>query len=73
MIARNIILFLLLVVLPEVYIYWHYFRRHHVVWWKRALWWLPCVFMLGYIIWLYQVDGFVPSDISHLLFYNPQE
>ena len=66
MIARNIILFLLLVVLPEVYIYWHYFRRHHVVWWKRALWWLPCVFMLGYIIWLYQVDGFVPSDVSIL-------
>ena len=66
MIARNILMFVLLVVLPDLYIYWHYFKRRKVAWWKRVLWWIPCLFFLGYIISLYDDKNFTPSDASFL-------
>ena len=66
MVANNIIMFLLLAILPDIYIYRQYFMRRGVAWWKRVLWWIPCLFMLGYIVYLYDRSSFVSSDASTL-------
>ena len=51
MIARSFVLFLLLLVLPYLYIDLKYFRQKKV-WWKRVLLYLPCVAMVAYASYL---------------------
>ena len=60
MIARDIILFLLLVIVPFIYFDLRYFRKHK--WWKRIMWWMPCVAMVGYTVFLAQERDFIPGN-----------
>ena len=61
MIARNIVLFLLLLVLPYLYIDLRYFRQKKV-WWKRLLLYVPCVAMVVYAIYLAMGRDFIPGN-----------
>lgn len=62
MIARSLLMFLLLVVLPDVYIDYHYLRRKGVTVWQRCLWWLPTLVMEFYTIALAMQSSFIPRQ-----------
>lgn len=67
MIHRIYWLLLLLIVLPDIYIWLHYYRtrylRHPVL---RVLWWLPCVVLVVYTIALASIHNFAPTDLTWL-------
>ena len=69
MIARNLILFLLLLVLPYLYIDLKYFRQKKV-WWKRVLLYLPCVAMVAYAVYLSQERDFIPGNDRIFVLYG---
>ena len=60
MIARNIILFLLLIIIPFVIADRKYFRKD--AWWIRLLKWTPCLALLGYTFHLAQERDFIPGN-----------
>ena len=69
MIARSFILFLLLLVLPYLYIDLKYFRQKKV-WWKRVLLYLPCVAMVAYAADLAMERDFIPGNDHIFLLYG---
>ena len=60
MIARNVILFLLLNILPFLYYYLKHFRQ--TAWWKQVLWWTPSAAMVIYTIYLAMEPNFIPNN-----------
>ena len=60
MIARNIILFLLLIIIPFAIADRRYFRKD--AWWIRLLKWAPCIALLGYTFHLAQERDFIPGN-----------
>lgn len=60
MIARDLALFLLLVIVPFLYFDLRYFRRYS--WWKRILCWIPCVAMVAYTVYLAMERDFIPAN-----------
>ena len=69
MIARNYILFILLLVLPYLYIDLKYFRKKKV-WWKRLLLYLPCAAMVAYATDLATERDFIPGNDRIFLLYG---
>lgn len=67
MIHRIYGLLILLIALPDVYIWLHYYRTrylsHPVL---RVLWWLPCVVMVVYTLALASIRNFAPTDLTWL-------
>ena len=61
MIARSLLLFLLLIILPFLYFDLHSLRKK-AAWWKRLLWWVPCAVMTGYTLYLAQEPNFIPDN-----------
>lgn len=68
MIARSLLLFLLLTILPFLYFDLRNFRRKKA-WWKRLLWWVPCVTMTGYTIYLALEPNFIPDNDRIFIIY----
>ena len=68
MIARSLLLFLLLTILPFLYFDLRHFRRK-ATWWKRLLWWLPCVAMTAYTIYLALEPNFIPDNDRIFILY----
>jgi len=63
MIVRSILFFIILIVLPDVWIDYHFLRtRRSLAVWKRLLWWIPCMLMLIFTCWLAAQDGFIPHN-----------
>ena len=60
MIARDLALFLLLVIVPFLYFDLRYFRRYS--WWKRILCWAPCLAMVAYTFHLAMERDFIPAN-----------
>ena len=69
MIARDLPLFLLLVLIPFIYYDLRYFQRKKA-WWKRVLLWIPCLAMLAYTIYLAQEPDFIPSNDRIFILYG---
>lgn len=69
MIARDILTFLLLVILPFLFIDLRFFRRKKV-WWKRVLWWIICAAMVGYTVYLAMERDFIPGNDRILILYG---
>ena len=70
MIARIFIPILLVIVLTDLHVDYHFFRRryrHHP--WKRLLWALPGIGMVVYTIALASLRSFAPEDITWLNVY----
>ena len=67
MIARSIVLFLLLVIIPYLYIDLRYLR--HKSSWKRLLWWLTGIAMIAYTVYLALERDFIPSGDRIFILY----
>ena len=61
MIARAPYLFLLLILLPDLYLDWRYWRHRYTPW-KRLLYWLPSIVMVAYTIILMYERNFIPDN-----------
>ncbi|MGI6223250.1 MAG: metallophosphoesterase [Prevotella sp.] len=70
MIHRILIPLLLAIVLPEIYLDYHFLRKHfsHHPWWRLA-WWVPTLIMTGYTLGLAELDSFAPTDVVWLKVY----
>ncbi len=68
MISRILIPVLLLILLPDLYIYIHYLRRSLTPF-RRVLWWMPSVAMVVYTVAMTMPRSFAPDDISVLNLY----
>lgn len=67
MILRYLVFFILMILVPDIYIWIHYYRTrylHNRV--VRVLWWLPCAAMLAYTIALSTTRNFAPADLTWL-------
>ena len=67
MILRYLVFFILMILLPDIYIWLHYYRTrylHNRV--ARILWWLPCAIMVVYTISLSTIRNFAPTDLTWL-------
>lgn len=69
MIARDILLFLLLIILPFLYIDLRWFKGKKA-WWKRLLWWMPCVAMTAYCGYLAMERDFIPGNDRIFILYG---
>ena len=68
MIARGVIWFLLLNILPFLYFYLRYFKN--AAGWKQALWWVPCIGMVVYTIYLAMEQNFIPNNDRIYILYT---
>ena len=67
MILRFLAFFILIILVPDIYIWLHYYRTrylHNSV--VRVLWWLPCLCMIAYTIALSTIRNFAPTDLTWL-------
>lgn len=69
MIARDILLFLLLIILPFLCIDLRWFKGKKA-WWKRLLWWMPCVAMTAYCGYLAMERDFIPGNDRIFILYG---
>jgi hypothetical protein len=68
MIHRSLILFILLIVIPDVYLYRVWARRGSKLWLKIA-WWGVSIFLLAYTLWLAACPDFMPANPWPLFIY----
>ena len=61
MIARSLILFLLLIVIPDVYLY-RVWVRHGRRSWPKVAWWAVSVLLVAYTLWLAFTPDFIPAN-----------
>ena len=61
MIARAPYLFLLLIIVPDLYLDYHYWRRRHTMW-QRLLRWLPTIVLVAYTLFLTYEKSFIPDN-----------
>ncbi len=67
MILRSLIFFILIILVPDIYIWLHYYRTRYLH--NRAiriLWWLPCLCMIAYTVALSTIRNFAPTDLTWL-------
>ena len=70
MILRILPILLLLILLPDFYIYRHYMCRHKdFTRAKRILWWIPALVMMLFTFWMALLRTFAPTNGSILLVY----
>ena len=69
MIARDLILFLLLIILPFVYFDLRAWRKKKVLW-KRVCRWIPCLAIVAYTVYLAQEPDFIPSNDRIFILYT---
>lgn len=68
MILKILPILLILILLPDFYIYRHYMcRRKDFTRTKRVLWWIPSALMLLFTFWMALLRTFAPTD-SRILF-----
>ena len=67
MIAKSIVFFIIVVLLPEIYLDRRHYRKK--AWWKRLLLWLPTLGMIIYAVALAMERNFMPDDPFILYFY----
>lgn len=70
MIARISIFVILLIVLPDAYIYVRYLRqRVGIASWHRLMWWMPTFILIVYTIALSLIPDFAPDELLWLNVY----
>ncbi len=70
MVARYFILFLSLIILPDMYFYWHYLGKHkNFGMARRLLWWLPSIALTAFTLGLLPLDNFIPDNPQILYLY----
>ena len=66
MIARAPYLFLLLILIPDLYLDRHYWR-HRMTLGKRFVYWLPSIILVAYTIALTYEKNFIPEGVFVVL------
>ncbi|MFA6728107.1 MAG: metallophosphoesterase, partial [Prevotella sp.] len=71
MIARIVVWVILLIVLPDVYLYVHVVRHRirPLRWWITLLWWTTSVGMIAYTVGLSCVKSFIPDNFAWIEVY----
>jgi hypothetical protein len=69
MIARIFFLLILLILIPDLYLYKHYVIRKKLSLGKRFLWWLPSLILIVFTIGLSTVKAFIPDTIEIISVY----
>ncbi|MCD8290285.1 MAG: metallophosphoesterase [Prevotella sp.] len=70
MIARIFIIILIITILPDIYLDRRMLRRRtRYLWWQRILWWLPCIILCAYTIFLASSRNFAPDNNTVLNVY----
>ena len=70
MIARAPYLFLLLIIIPDLYLDLHYWRHRYAGWsTKRLLYWTPTIGMIAYTLYLMYEKNFIPDNPTILYLY----
>ena len=70
MIARAPYLFLLLIIIPDLYLDLHYWRHRYAGWsTKRLLYWTPTIGMIAYTLYLMYEKNFIPDNPTILYIY----
>ena len=69
MIARIFFLLILLILIPDLYLYKHYVIRKKLSLGKRFLWWLPSLILIVFTIGLSTVKDFIPDTIEIISVY----
>ncbi|MBO4721275.1 MAG: metallophosphoesterase family protein [Prevotella sp.] len=71
MIARAPYLFLLLIIIPDLYLDLHYWRHRFGKGWtaKRLLYWMPTLGMIAYTLYLMYEKNFIPDNSTILYIY----
>ncbi len=70
MIARIFIIILIVTILPDIYLDRRMLRRRtRYLWWQRVLWWLPCIILCAYTIFLASSRNFAPDNNTVLNVY----
>lgn len=64
MIAKSIIWFILLIIVPDVFLWVRFIRKSS--WWKQVLWFLPGVCLMIAALLLAREPDFVPDDMTWL-------
>lgn len=67
MIAKSLVFILLLIVLPDIFLYWRYLRKCR--WWIALLWFLPSLLMVVASVMFSRMPHFVPDDMTWLNVY----
>ena len=63
MITKIFIYLLLVTILPDLYIDWHYLRhKQNFKWQKRLSWWIPCLLMVLFTIKMAIVKNYIPNN-----------
>ena len=62
MIAKNIIVFVMLIVVPYLWTDYRFIRPRHIAAGRRLLIWLPCFAMLVYTVALATCPHFIPRN-----------
>ena len=69
MVSRHIILFLLLVILPDLYIFIRYIRPRRMAVWKKLLWLCPGLFLIIFLVMMATARDFIPHNRIILYFF----
>lgn len=70
MVARMMFPYLLMIVLPDIYLDYYYLRHRFKYGWRQRLLWLtPGILMTIYTIILSTIRNFVPNDLRWITFY----
>ena len=67
MIAKALVLYLVVILLPDLYLYLLYVRRFR--WWWHLLWWVPSLVLTVATILLAREPNFVPDSMTGLYLY----
>lgn len=63
MVLRQFILFILLIVLPDLYIDYRFLRPlYRMSFGRRLLWWIPCMVMMVMTCWMANQEDFIPRN-----------
>ena len=67
MIAKALVWFLLLIILPDMFIWFRFLRKK--CWWVQTLWFVPCLLFVTATVLLSLERDFVPDDMTWLNVY----
>ena len=69
MIAKNLLLYLILIIVPDLYIFKRYIRPKKIAPTKKLLWFIPMLVMIGFTLYMATSRHFAPDDYSVLTVY----
>ena len=67
MIARNLLLYLVLIIIPDLYLFKRYIRPKRIAAWKKLMWFVPGLVMIIFTLIMACSKHFAPSEVAFRL------